>query len=268
MSEESKDMSFLDHLEELRFRIMRSVIAIVVVAIVVGIFKEFVFGTIILGPHQTDFISFRGWCYMSHLLGLGDKLCVTEIGYELINTKMPGQFLAHILVSIIGGFIVAFPYVFFEFWSFIKPGLKKKEVKAVRGITFFTSLLFFSGVLFGYYLIVPLSLQFLGNYQVVEGLVDNTITLMSYMKLVMSIVLAAGIIFQLPILVYFLSKIGLVTPKFLKKYRKHALVVVLVLSALITPPDLTSQILVAMPVLLLYEVSIVISKRVNKKFAD
>jgi sec-independent protein translocase protein TatC len=245
---------------------MRSVIAIVVIAIAVGFAKEFVFGTIILGPHDVDFVSFRAWCYMSHILGLGDKLCVSQIEYVLINTNMPGQFLAHILVSVIGGVIISFPYIFYEFWSFIKPGLKKTEVVAVKGITFFTSLLFFFGIVFGYFVIVPLSLQFLGGYHVVEGLVENTITLMSYMKLVMSIVLAAGLIFQLPMVIYFLSKIGLVTPKFLKKYRKHALVIVLVLSALITPPDLTSQILVSLPVLLLYEISIVISKRVNKKF--
>ncbi|WP_306640735.1 twin-arginine translocase subunit TatC [Sanyastnella coralliicola] len=263
MSEDKNDMSFLEHLEELRFRLMRSVIAIFVIAIVFFIFKDFVFDEIIFGPRQLDFPSFRAWCKLSDLLGLGERLCVKSIDYKIINTTMLGKFTAHIMVSLIGGFITAFPYVFWEFWRFIKPGLRQTESSAVRGVVFYTALLFFSGVLFGYYGIVPLSLQFLGNYKLAD--VESTITIMSYMKLVASITLATGIIFQLPIAVYFLSKAGIVTPELLKKFRRHALVAVLVLSAIITPPDLTSQILVAMPVLVLYELSIVISRRVWKK---
>lgn len=262
MSSEN-DMSFLDHLEELRFRLMRSVIAIFAVGIVLFVFKDFVFDEIIFAPRQKDFASFRAWCWISEMLGLGDKLCVKDIDYKIINTTMLGKFTAHILVSLIGGFIVSFPYVFWEVWSFIKPGLKQGEAKAVRGVVFFTALLFFSGVFFGYYVIAPLSLQFLGNYELAD--VESTITIMSYMKLVASITLATGIIFQLPMAVYFLSKAGLVTPQLLKKFRRHALVGVLILAAVITPPDLTSQILVAMPVLLLYELSIIISRRVMKK---
>lgn len=260
---EKDDMSFLDHLEELRFRLMRAVIAIFVFGIVLFIFKDFVFEEIIFAPRRMDFASFRAWCWISHQLTLGDKLCVTAIDYEIINTTMLGKFTAHILVSLIGGFIAAFPFVFYQFWAFIKPGLRKSEVQSVRGISFFTALLFFSGVLFGYFVIAPLSLQFLGNYELSD--VKSTITIMSYMKLVASITLAAGIIFQLPVVVYFLSKIGLVTPELLKKFRRHALVVVLIISAIITPPDLTSQILVSLPVLLLYELSIIISRRVNKR---
>lgn len=266
MAKQDKEMSFLDHLEELRFSIMRSVVAILVVSIVIFIFKDFVFEKIIFAPRRTDFASFRAWCWISNMIGLGDKLCVTSIDYKIINTTMMGKFTAHILVSLIGGFIAAFPFVFWQFWSFVKPGLRKSETKAVSGITFYTALLFFAGVFFGYYVIAPLSLQFLGNYELSD--VESTVTIMSYMKLVASITLATGIIFQLPVAVYFLSKAGLVTPELLKKFRRHALVGVLILAAIITPPDLTSQILVALPVLLLYEVSIMISRRVvNRKKA-
>jgi len=263
MAESGKEMSFLEHLEELRFILMRSTIAIVLVSIVLFIAKDFVFNEIIFGPRQADFLSYRAWCWLSHALGLGERLCATEFNYSIINTTMMGKFTAHIMVSMIGGFIVAFPYVFWQFWSFVRPGLRQNEAHAVRGITLYTALLFFTGILFGYYIIAPLSLQFLGNYELAD--VESTITIMSYMKLVASITLATGIVFQLPIAIYFLTKVGLVTPEFLKKFRKHALVAILVLAAVITPPDLTSQILVALPVLLLYEISIVISRRVINK---
>lgn len=263
---EEEEMTFLDHLEELRWRLVRSAIAITIGAIVIFIAKDFVFDKIVFGPRNLDFFSFKMWCKLSELLSLGDKLCVKEIKYEVISTTMLGQFTAHLIVSIVGGIIIAFPYLFFEVWSFLKPGLKANEVKAARGVSFFTSLLFFTGVLFGYYVIAPLSLQFLGSYQV--GDVMSRISVMSYMKTVVTITLAAGLIFQLPILIYFLAKIGLVTPEILRKYRRHALVAVLILAAIITPPDLTSQILVAFPVLLLYEISILIAKRVVKQNRD
>lgn len=260
---EQKEMGFLDHLEELRGRIIKGLLGIVVAAGIVFSAKSFVFEQVIFGPHKPDFTTFKALCWLSQKLGFEDVFCVTEINYELINTTMVGQFTAHLMVSLIGGFIIAFPWIYYQTWSFVKPGLKNKEVTAVRGVVFYASALFFSGVLFGYYVIAPMSLQFLGNYQV--GDVKSTITIMSYMKTVASITLAAGLVFQLPVLVYFLTKIGLVTPEILKRFRKHALVVVLVLSALITPPDVTSQILVAIPVLILYEVSIVISRRVIKR---
>ncbi|MFM1931098.1 MAG: twin-arginine translocase subunit TatC [Bacteroidota bacterium] len=259
---EEQEMSFLEHLEELRFKLMRSVIAIFVVAIVLFIAKDFVFDTIIFGPRKTDFISYRAWCKLSHLLGLDESLCTSQLNFSVINTTLMGKFTAHLMVSIIGGIIVAFPYIFYQFWSFVKPGLRQNEAHAVRGITFFTALLFFSGVLFGYFGIVPLSLQFLGNYELAD--VESKITIMSYMKTVATITLASGLVFQLPIVIYFLSKVGLVTPATLRSYRKHALVVNLVLAAIITPPDITSQVMVAIPVLFLYEISIYISARVEK----
>ncbi len=262
MSENKNDMPFLQHLEELRFRLMRSTIAIFIAAAVIFVMKDFVVNTIVFGPRDPDFFSFRVWCKLSHVFGLGDKLCIGEIPYSIQSTTMLGPFTAHLLVAIVGGFIVAFPYVFWEIWGFVKPGLRKTEKSAIRGVSFFTSLLFFGGVLFGYFVIVPLSLQFLGGYDFGDVKVDATIG--SYMKLVVSISLAAGIIFLLPILVYFLTKIGVVTPELLKRFRKHALVAVLIISAIITPPDITSQILVSLPVLVLYEISIMISRRVVK----
>ena len=263
MSENSNDMPFLGHLEEMRSRIMKSVIAIGSVAILVFIGKDWFVEELVFGPTKEDFATFKFWCSMSHRLGMGDKLCVDEIKYSLQSTTMSGAFMAHLLVSIIGGIVIAFPFVFHQIWQFVKPGLRKNEASAVRGITAYTSLLFFTGVLFGYYVILPLSLQFLGGYEFGEVKVDSNIG--SYMKLFASICLATGLIFQLPILVYFLSKLGLVTPQILRKYRKHALVVVLILAAIITPPDLTSQILVAIPVMILYELSIFVSRRTIKK---
>lgn len=256
-------MPFLGHLEELRSRLLKSVLAVLVLTVVAFLAKNFIVNKIVFGPRDIDFISFRVWCKISHLLNLGDNLCIQQINYELQSTTITGNFTAHIMVSIVSAIIVSFPFIFYQIWSFIKPGLRDTEIKAVNGVTFYTSLLFFSGVLFGYFVIVPLSLQFLGGYEF--GGVQVKSTVLSYMKLVVTISLAAGLIFQLPILVFFLTKIGIVTPQILKKFRKHALVAILLIAAIITPPDVTSQILVAIPVLILYEVSIVVSRRVLKK---
>jgi len=262
---QEKDMSFLDHLEELRFRIMRSAIAILVGATAIFIFDEFVFDVVIFGPMKLDFFTYVQWCNLSHWLGIGNQMCLTEVSYEVISTSMAGQFTAHIMVSIVGGMIFAFPYIFYELWSFVKPGLKQKEIIAVRGIIFSASVLFFTGVLFGYYLITPLSLQFLGSYQV--GDVKSMVAINSYMKTVVSCTFSAGLVFQLPVLVYFLTKIGIIGPALLRKYRKHAFIGVLVLAAIITPPDLTSQIIVTIPIMILYELSIFISARVERRKA-
>ena len=262
---QEKEMGFLDHLEELRRRLFYSAAAILAGGIGLFVAKDWLFDTVLFGPRNPDFVSYRAWCWLSEQVGAGDALCVQEIGYELINTTMLGNFTTHILVSAIGGLVIAFPLVFRQFWLFVRPALKDREVTAARGIGFATSLLFFLGVLFGYYVIAPLSLQFLGNYEL--GDVEARISVMSYMKTVASISLAAGLIFQLPVLVYFLAKAGLVTAEGLKGYRKHALVGILVVSAIITPPDLTSQILVSMPVLVLYEIGIAIARRVERKAA-
>ncbi|MDA0302766.1 MAG: twin-arginine translocase subunit TatC [Bacteroidetes bacterium] len=260
---EEAEMGFLDHLEELRKRLFWSTAFILTTGITLFVCKEWLFETVLFGPRRIDFASFRAWCWISEAIGAGDALCVQEIRYELINTTMLGNFTTHILVSAIGGFILSFPLVFWQGWLFIRPALKQTEVKAASGIGLSSSVLFFLGVAFGYWIIAPLSLQFLGNYEL--GDVEARISVMSYMKTIASITLAAGLIFQLPVVVYFLSRAGLVTPEILKSYRKHALVAILIIAAIITPPDLTSQILVALPVLVLYELSIVISRRVVKQ---
>ena len=263
---EEAEMGFLDHLEELRKRLFWSAVFILSAGITLFICKSWLFETVLFGPRRIDFASFREWCWLSETIGAGQTLCVQEIRYELINTTMLGNFTTHILVSAIGGFIIAFPLVFWQGWLFIRPALKMAEVKAANGIGLSSSALFFTGVAFGYWVIAPLSLQFLGNYEL--GDVEARISVMSYMKTIASITLAAGLIFQLPVVVYFLSRAGLVTPEILKSYRRHALVAILVIAAVITPPDLTSQVLVALPVLVLYEVSIVISRRVVKRNAE
>ncbi len=258
-----REMGFLDHLEELRKRLFYGAFFIVTSGIGMFLSKDWLFNVVLFGPRNMDFNTFRAWCQLSEWVGAGEALCVKSINYELINTTMLGNFSTHILVSFIAGFIVAFPFVFWQSWLFIRPALKDSERASARGIGFSSSLLFFVGVAFGYYVIAPLSLQFLGNYEL--GDVQSRISVMSYMKTVASITLASGLIFQLPVIVYFLSKAGLITPEILQTYRRHALVGILIVSALITPPDVTSQVMVSLPVLVLYEASVVISRRVQRK---
>lgn len=257
-------MSFLDHLEELRWHMIRSVLAVIIVAVLAFLAKTLIFDTIILGPSKSSFITYDILCKLSSFVGLDDTFCINEVAFEIQNRTMAGQFSAHMWTSITAGFIVAFPYVLWEFWKFISPGLMTNERRYSRGFIFVASLLFFMGVLFGYYVVSPLSINFLGSYQVSET-VHNDIDLGSYIGLVRACALACGLIFELPIIIFFLTKIGLVTPEFLRKYRKMALVIVLIISAIITPPDVVSQIIVAIPVLVLYEVSIRISKWVLKR---
>lgn len=260
---DKKDMSFLDHLEELRWHLIRASIAIAAVSIVAFLFKQVVFDVIIFGPRNPDFLTYRFFCWFSGQLG-GSLFCFDEMPFELLNTRMAGQFTTHLWVSIVAGIIVAFPYVVYEFWRFISPGLHETERKSSRGIIFTSSFLFLSGVAFGYFVISPFSVQFLATYTVSSDVV-NRIDLSSFISTITSVTLASGLVFELPVIVYFLSRAGLLTPELMKTYRKHALVIILVLSAIITPPDLTSQVLVTLPVLLLYEVSIKVSARVEKR---
>lgn len=258
-----KEMSFLDHLEELRWHLVRSTLAVLILAVVAFIFKGFLFDVLIFGPTRPDFATYRMFCNISRSMGM-DSFCFQEMPFSIQSRKMAGQFSTHLWTSIYAGIIVGFPYILYEFWRFISPGLRENERKSSRGFIFIASVLFFLGVLFGYYVISPLSINFLGNYQVSEE-VTNQFDLESYISLVRTSVLACGIVFELPILMYILTKIGLVTPEALKKYRKFSIIIILVLSALITPPDVVSQIIVAIPILVLYEVSIYISKMVLKK---
>ena len=259
-----EEMSFLDHLEILRWHLIRSGIAILLFSILAFIFKEIIFDVVLLAPKDPNFLTYRFLCNISQALALGDALCIKESPFSLMNINMAGQFFAPLLTSFYAGFILAFPYVFWEIWRFVLPALKEKEAKVSRGIVFFSSLLFLTGVIFGYFVIAPLSINFLGSYQVSQT-VANQISLTSFISTVTTISLANGIIFELPILVYFLTKIGLLTPEFMRTYRRHAMVITLILSAIITPPDITSQILVSFPLIILYEISIQISKAIVKK---
>jgi len=262
---ENDEMTFLEHLEELRWHLIRSLFAIILIGILAFIFKEIVFDIIILGPSKSDFFTNYWLCHFGTDTFLNTtKLCINTSPIKLQNIQMAGQFTAHIKISLIAGVILAFPYVFYEFWKFIKPALHTHEKKTARGSILIISFLFFVGVLFGYYIICPLSINFLYNYQVSDIAINN-IKLMSYISIIASICLASGVLFELPVIVMFLSRIGLLTPGFLKKYRKHALVIILVVSAIITPPDVFSQILVSLPLLLLYEISIKISARITKR---
>jgi sec-independent protein translocase protein TatC len=264
MAEDSgKEMTFLDHLEALRWHLVRSILAVVLISIGAFIFKDIIFDVIILKPKTPDFFTNRVLCSFGQVVNV-TALCINSKPFEIININMAGQFSTHIMISLIAGLILAFPYLIFELWRFISPALYPKEKSHARGAVFFISLLFMLGVLFGYFVIIPLSVHFLGNYSVSEQ-VTNQINLTSYISTVSSITLATGVIFELPVLIYFLTKIGLVTPEFLKKYRRHALVLVLALSAIITPPDVFSQILVAFPLMGLYEIGIVISRRILRK---
>lgn len=259
-----QEMSFLDHLEELRWHLIRSTLAITLLGVVAFIAKDFIFDVLLFGPKKADFPTYKLLCTAARFLGFEDSFCFTELPFRIQSRTMAGQFSAHIWTSITAGFIVSFPYVIWEFWKFISPGLLDNERKTSRGFIVIASLLFFVGVLFGYYVVTPLSINFLGSYQVSDQ-VFNDFDLSSYISLVRASVLASGLIFELPILIYFLTKIGIVTPEFLRKYRKYALVIVLIISAIITPPDIASQIIVAVPVIILYEISIYISKGVIRR---
>lgn len=262
MAKSLGEMSFLDHLEELRWLLVRSTVAVLVCATVAFFFSDFIFDEIIFGPKNPDFITYRFFCEMSQKFNM-DSLCVTEIPMRIQSREMGGQFSAHMWTSITAGFILGFPFILWEIWKFISPALYAKEKKYAKLFIFVASLLFFVGVLFGYYLIAPLSVNFLANYQVSKE-IFNDIDLASYISLMRSSTIASGLLFELPVIIYFLTKLGLVTPAFLRKYRKYTLVIVLILSAIITPPDVLSQIIVAIPIMILYEVSILISVVVSK----
>ena len=263
MSDKNADMSFLGHLEVLRWTLIRSSLAIVAFGMVAFVMKDFIFNQILLAPKDPSFFTYRFLCSVSQSLGT-DGLCIDEIPFIVQSRTMAGQFSAHIWTSIAFGFILAFPYIIYEVWKFIKPALYDNEKKHAKSFIIVTSFLFFLGILFGYYVITPLSINFLGSYRVADE-VKNNFDLSSYTGLLKASCLSSGFIFELPIIIYFLTKMGLVTPEFLKEYRKYALVLVLILAAVITPPDIISQVIVAIPMVILYEVSIKISKFIIKK---
>lgn len=257
------EMSFLEHLEELRWHIIRSVSFVIVFAVVAFIMKDFIFDTIIFKPKTPEFWTNRMMAKLGELVGT-DVLNINQNPLKLIALKMSDQFMLHFMVAIVVGLIISSPFIFYEIWRFIKPALYDKEKKHASGAVFYTSVLFLLGILFGYFLIVPLSIDFLTTYSV-SAEVENQINMRSYISTVTSITFASGIIFLLPIFSYFLSKVGILTPQFMRTYRKHSYVVMLLLSAVITPPDVFSQVMVAIPLVFLYEISIFISRSVVKK---
>lgn len=263
--EEEEGMSFLDHLEALRWHLLRAVTAVLIFTVVAFIAKDFVFGVLILGPSKVDFLTYRVLCDIGNYFGIS-ALCINELPFTIQSRQMTGQFSMHMTSSMVVGLIAAFPYLFYEVWRFISPGLYANEKNAARGAVFFVSFLFLSGASFGYFVLSPLSINFLANYQL-DPSIANEFDITSYVSTLSMLVLASAIMFQLPVVVYFLSMSGLVTSKMLKSYRRHSIVVILILSAIITPPDMISQLLIAMPILVLYEVGIVIAKRLEKKRA-
>ncbi|MCK4569815.1 MAG: twin-arginine translocase subunit TatC [Bacteroidales bacterium] len=258
-----KEMSFWEHLEQLRWHLVRSIVAVVILAIVAFIFKDFIFDKVILAPIRPDFYTTRLLCGLADIVNI-QALCLDNSKLEIINIKMSGQFLTHMYVSVMAGVIIAFPYILYEVWGFIKPALKPDEKKYSGGAVFVCSLLFLTGVLFSYFLIVPLTINFLGTYQVSEA-VANNVSLSSYISTVVSVSLSVGIVFELPVFVFFFTRLGILTPAYLKKNRKYTLVILLIISAIITPPDIFSQVMVVIPLWGLYELSIMISSKVYKK---
>ncbi len=261
------EMTFWEHLDELRGTLWRSIIAVLVTSIVAFIFKEILFDEIILAPKSKTFITYRLLCKLGDLLSM-PSLCVDPSSFNLINISLAGQFMSHMNISLVAGLIMSLPYILWEFWRFVKPGLTEKEVRNSRGAVTIISFLFILGILFSYFIVAPLMINFLGGY-VVSASVSNQIALSSYVSSVTLMTLLMGLLFELPVLVLFLTKIGIVTPDLLKKYRKHTLIVILILAGIITPsPDIFSQLVVAIPLYTLFEISLMISSRIHRKKQD
>jgi sec-independent protein translocase protein TatC len=259
----NKEMTLVEHLDELRRRLFRSIIAVLIFSTIAFLFKDLIFDNIILSPREPDFITNALMCKLAGIFSM-PSLCINTESFNIINILLAGQFKAHLLVSFVIGLMLAFPYLIYQIWEFVKPALGKKEIKNINLTLFSVSILFAIGVLFGYFIIIPLTINFLSTYTVSTA-ITNQISFSSYLSILTGIALATGIVFELPVLIYFLSKIGIVTPQLLRKYRKHAIVVFFILSGIITPPDVFSQVLVAIPLYFLYEISIIISKKVYRQ---
>ncbi|TDX00212.1 twin-arginine translocase subunit TatC [Dinghuibacter silviterrae] len=260
------EMSFVEHLEELRSHLFKSAVAVLIGSVVVGIYSKFIFRHILMGPAHADFPTYAILCKLSQHLGLGSKLCMDELTIKMQSNTVAGQFGVYFNVIIIGGFILAFPYVFYQFWKFFRPALTKRELRSTRGVIFWVSFLFFLGVFFGYFVIAPYTVSFFSKFQVDET-ITNFWTISSYFGTLAPIILGAGLAFQLPLVLFFLAKAGIVSSAFLKRSRKYAIIIILVLCGIITPPDMLSQIVCSVPLILLYEVGLILTKRVEKREA-
>ena len=254
---ENQQMTFLQHLDELRWRLVRIAIVVIMVAIVIWIYQEWIMNHLFLSLKDKNFVSFQILC---RYLGV----CVENTTVKMQSMTVSGQFNYAMMMSVIGGIIISSPYIFYQIWAFVKPGLKKNEISASKGLVFYVSLCFFSGIFFGYFVVAPLTIQFFGSFQISPE-IENNFTIGSYVGTIISTVFYTGLLFLLPVASYILTKIGLIGPEFLMKYRKHAIVVILIISAIITPPDMLSQIIVSIPIIILYEIGIWVSKRITKK---
>lgn len=261
---EGGEMSFLDHLEELRWLLVRSCVAILIGAVGAFIGSSYIFEEIIFAPKRGDFITYRIFCELANKYDLDKSFCVTDIPFEIISRDLEGQMNTDIWTAITAGFIIMFPYILYQIWKFISPALYEKERKMAVWFISGTSVLFFLGVLFGYFLIVPLSINFLANYTI-SAEVKNNVDLESYLSLIKTTVIACGLVFEMPIIIYFLAKLGLVSANFLRTYRRYAYVIILIIAAIVTPPDVISQTIVTIPLVILYEASILIAARMNRQ---
>ncbi len=258
----SSEMPLIDHLEILRWHLLRALLAVCVTTIVAFLYGTWIFENVIFAPANAKFWTYKQLCALGEYID-SKSLCINKLNFDLQNRLLTGQFMMHITWSFVIGFIVAFPYIFWEIWAFIKPALYKKEQKATRGAVLFVSILFFMGTWFGYYVVAPLSINFLASYQISPE-IRNQIDIVSYVSTLITLVLGCALLFQLPVLVYFLAKIGLVTASFMRTYRRHAVIVILVVAGVITPPDIFSQVLISIPLYILYEMSIYIAQNIEK----
>lgn len=260
------EMSFLQHLEELRWHLVRASVAVIVFGVVVFLNKEFIFDSVILAPRSPNFITNRFFGWLAVQLNSPD-LAINTKPFQLINIDLAGQFSIHLNIAIIGGIIISIPYILWEFWRFVRPALYENERKHVTSAVFYSTMLFLTGISFGYFLIVPLTTHFFGGYQI-SSEVQNQINITSYISSVNTIVLGSGIVFELPIVMFFLAKVGLAGSSFFKAYRRHAFIVLLCLAAIITPPDAFSMLLVTGPLAMLYELGILMARMVEKRRND
>lgn len=261
------EMSFIDHLEALRWHLIRSLIAILVLALIIWLNIQWVFDNVIAGPINPDFVSYTAFCKFSHWLHLGETLCLPPVSVNMQTTTFGGQFLGSFTIAFVGGLIVAFPYIFWEFWRFVKPALKEKELKNTRFIIFWVSFFFFLGSAFGYFVLGPFTFNFLATFNISSlHILQTKPTLNDYLDNLTNLILGCGIAFEMPVMAYALTKMGVVTPAFLKRSRKYAIVIILVIAAVITPsPDWISQTIVFIPLFGLYEFGVFVSKRAYKE---
>lgn len=258
------EMSFIEHLDELRGHLFKSAVAIALGAIVMAVYNNFIVKKVLMGPTHGDFPTYGILCRLSQRLGLGSKLCMNNINVKMQSTTVAGQFDVYFNILLIGGFILAFPYVFWQFWKFAKPALTQKELKNTRGVIFWVSLLFFTGVFFGYFVIAPYTINFFSRFSIDEN-VQNIWTVVSYFGTIVPLILGAGLAFQLPLVMYFLAKVGVVSSKYLRRVRKYAILIMLIVAGIITPPDMLSQIVCTIPLILLYEISVLLCVKVEKR---